>query len=397
MFKNNFLPMIKYLSIALILSAVLGQQRFYHETGSAILRVDEAYPGAFVEHRYVATGYDNLFRAFLAVGSDRGGIAYGSSHEYAPLFRGTFVLTESLEVFFYYRTIGDTDSVLARTETFMSYADTAMGIEIRQHAVAEYDSGKDILVEFAIRNRRTTVLSGLKVVFFYDGDVPDFSYRDDYPIGFRYLSAVGVRDGSSNVTSGFCGIMPREVEAIGKWRNWVDTLAPPDTANIRRLIYETPGWHAGADSAGDWSVFAKWVFPNILSGSAETLKIAFIVTDTAGFDNLAASVRGDSILPIVAEREFPKKTFLKISPNPFNAECKIEIDLPEEYTEVSVEIIDLSGRFVKGINGENRKGRFLTRWDGRNEYSEIVPNGIYFISVRCNQKILASGKTVLIK
>ena len=400
MFKWTLISVLIFLS-----TAAFGQRRYYHETGAAILRVDEQYPGAFAEHRYIATGADNLFRAFLAFGDSSGGCAYGSSHTYEPFFSGTFVLTDSLQIFEFYDTIidtdstgvpVDTDSVMVRAETYMGYSDTVYGISIMQHVVSVMDTQAAIYAEFAITNERAAAIEGLRAIVFYDGDVPDGLYIDDYPLSFDYLEAVAVRDGESNVSSGFCGLLPDSGMAVGAWLDWVDTLGPPDSSYMDSMVYGEPSWPADSMvTAGDWASYGLWLMPTIEPTGTETLAISFIVAGSAeDFEALAANVRGDSVVPWVAEAELPVRPTIRLFPNPFNSSCRIELgNAPIE----AVSIYDISGRLVRELSPAYSDGGYCVGWDGRDFRGIDLPSGVYLVAVAKRDGKRFGARAVLIR
>ncbi|GEM_PF-2162917 len=428
--------------LSMFATVCFAQQRYYHETGLAILRVDESYPGALVEHRYNYTGYDNLFRAFLAIGNEDGEIAYGSAHEYDPLYTGTFTiyephtgadLSDTFQVYEFFDTtytpiiavdttydttfidttftidtnfttdtIGtDTTFTLTKSESFIYYEDTTLGILVCQHVTAEMDSGADITVEFVLENTGDESLFNLRTLLFYDGDVPDSGYLNDYPNGIDYLDAVAVRDSLSSVFSGFCGLLPDSGMMLGAWRNWVDSLAEPDMSQMDSLVYSTPGWpdSSEADSAGDWSVFGLWLLPDIAPGESETIRVAFIVGQTADFESIAAEVRGDSIAPFVAESPRPEELWLTIAPNPFNSSCRISLvgsgAFQSPAQEADIEIFDLSGRLVQRINLQ--KGSQNAIWDGKDVSGRELSSGIYLVRTVIEGQRAIGAKVILLR
>ncbi len=399
--------------LVLLAGTCFAQRRYYHETGLAILRVDEGYPGAFVEHRYVATGADNLFRAFLAVGSHDRGVAYGSAHEDAPLYDGTFSLLDSLVIEDSTSwVVTDTDStgapvdselVLISSTTEMSYVDTLVGVTVRQHVFAENDSGRDIPVTFVIENTGEDSIIDFRVVMFYDGDIPDWGYEDDYPFSINYLEAVAVRDGSgeNGVCSGFCGLIPDSGMVTGAWKDWVDTTGI-DTFQIDTLVFEPPGWPADSEiSAGDWSVFGRWEFGDLAPGDSAVMSIAFLVSDSTGFDTLAAEVRGDSVTHI-SETERPIASNIIVAPNPFNASCRIDVS-KSGFGASDLEIFDIGGRLVRKIAVS--RGSFSSPitfgqsfiWDGRDNGGRKLPSGVYLIRINSTNRETATGKVILLR
>ena len=409
--------------IFILLVSVLcfAQRRYYHENTTSILRVDENYPGAFVEHRFIPTGADNLFRAFLAFGDESGAFAYGSAHEYPPLSASTFVnraeispsTPDTFQIYEFYDTVMVIDSHyvdthwvhdtsyianLAESRTVFTYEDTLFGIRVEQTVTASYDTLPAFFVRFIFTNTRPTAINGLKTAFFYDGDVPDWGYRDDYPFDVGYLDAVAVRDGSeeNGVCSGFCALHPNSGPSRGAWFEWVDTTNSSDTASIIALLNDPPFWPTGTITPGDWSVYAIWDFGNLPAGAVDSLRIALIVHDSTGFDSLAANVRGDTVHAFVDEfaEIRPEHIQISIAPNPFNSACEIASPrLP--HAETSLEIFSMDGRTVRTfeLTGSTKK----TLWDARDESGNNLPSGIYLIRLSSKGETLSTAKAILIK
>ncbi len=398
------------------------QRRYYHETGAAILRVDEAYPGAIVEHRLVATGADNLFRAFIAFSDAGGQYAYGSAHEYEPLSEGTFTLYEppapddpdTLQIYEFYDTVAVIDSYmvdtiwvydttynynLTQSQTHFFFEDTAMGILVDQHITAYYDTTAKFFAEYIFENTGGGTLSNLNVVLFYDGDVPDWGYRDDYPFSIDYLDAVAVRDGSEpgGVCSGFCALHPDTASQLGAWFEWVDTLAESDTTNMVSLLNDEPIWPVESEiSPGDWSVYQIWNYGDLAPGEIDTLRIAFIAHDSTGFDSLAAEARGDSVVSAIEEpiASKPERLDITIAPNPFNSYCKITLpEIPGR--EASLEIFSLDGRIVNQFEIAG-KSRNIT-WQARDDRGIQLPSGVYLVRYVVAGETRSTAKAILIK
>ncbi|HDG68508.1 MAG TPA: T9SS type A sorting domain-containing protein, partial [candidate division Zixibacteria bacterium] len=65
-------------------------------------------------------------------------------------------------------------------------------------------------------------------------------------------------------------------------------------------------------------------------------------------------------------------------PNPFNAACVINYELPER-AQVRLEIYDLSGHRVRTlVNDEQSAGYRSVVWDGTDDNGNVVPSGVYF-------------------
>lgn len=68
-------------------------------------------------------------------------------------------------------------------------------------------------------------------------------------------------------------------------------------------------------------------------------------------------------------------------PNPFNPTTTIRYELPEYTPKFAVEIYNSMGELVKILNGERSAGVHEIKWDGRNEFNQKVPSGIYLYKV----------------
>jgi hypothetical protein len=85
-------------------------------------------------------------------------------------------------------------------------------------------------------------------------------------------------------------------------------------------------------------------------------------------------------------------------PNPFNTETWIPFQLAKD-AEVQVEIYDVSGRLVRGLQlGIKSKGVYFEKdkaafWDGNNEAGEKVASGVYFYCLKAGE--FASTKKML--
>ena len=83
-------------------------------------------------------------------------------------------------------------------------------------------------------------------------------------------------------------------------------------------------------------------------------------------------------------------------PNPFNSSTLISFQLPHT-SNVELEIVDLNGRVIKSLVNENKAaGSHDIRWNGKNEFGEDVPSGVYFYRLRADD-FSASKKLLLVK
>lgn len=87
---------------------------------------------------------------------------------------------------------------------------------------------------------------------------------------------------------------------------------------------------------------------------------------------------------------------LKNYPNPFNSETQIKYDLPDQAT-VTINIYDILGRNIFAlVNGLQSAGNHSIGWDGKDDYGNNVPGGLYFLIFQSGN-IKTSLKFVLLK
>jgi hypothetical protein len=106
-----------------------------------------------------------------------------------------------------------------------------------------------------------------------------------------------------------------------------------------------------------------------------------------------------SLLPITLGKV--KTGLLLIYPNPANPETWIPYQLASD-AEVTLTIYDVSGKVVRRLElGHQTAGSYRTRdraayWDGRNDYSERVSSGIYFVRLEAGD-FVQTRRLVLVK
>jgi hypothetical protein len=89
-------------------------------------------------------------------------------------------------------------------------------------------------------------------------------------------------------------------------------------------------------------------------------------------------------------------TLFQNYPNPFNPSTNIDYRITRQ-GKVVLEIYNLNGQKVASlIDGEVQPGRYSHRWTATNENGGLLPTGIYFVSMRFNNR-QTSKKIMLLK
>ena len=83
-------------------------------------------------------------------------------------------------------------------------------------------------------------------------------------------------------------------------------------------------------------------------------------------------------------------------PNPFNPTTQIKYDLPKDVV-VNISIYDLMGKNIKSlVNIVQPKGYRSLRWDGTNNYGEVVSAGMYIYVIQAGE-FRATKKMIILK
>ncbi|MBD3287733.1 T9SS type A sorting domain-containing protein [candidate division KSB1 bacterium] len=83
-------------------------------------------------------------------------------------------------------------------------------------------------------------------------------------------------------------------------------------------------------------------------------------------------------------------------PNPFNASTVISFNLPQT-ADVNLTIYDVTGRQIRELINENMgAGAQQAIWDGRNDFGDYAPSGIYVYQLKMNS-LVQSKKMVFVK
>ena len=83
-------------------------------------------------------------------------------------------------------------------------------------------------------------------------------------------------------------------------------------------------------------------------------------------------------------------------PNPFNPTTEIKFSIPKS-GNVELRVYDILGREVMELVNENfAAGSYTVEWNGKNNYGNQVPSGVYIYTIRSGQ-FISSKKMILLK
>jgi hypothetical protein len=125
--------------------------------------------------------------------------------------------------------------------------------------------------------------------------------------------------------------------------------------------------------------YAEYYVTTVDQAGQESNPSAFVVYDfTIGINNNMVNVFGS------------------VYPNPSDGQVNISLNIKQSgYYNLAVYGID--GRVISSVfQGNLNTGKTTVQWNGKNESGQIVPNGIYFISLVGNQ-IHQQQKVVMIR
>ncbi|RKY35689.1 MAG: hypothetical protein DRP73_04515 [Candidatus Omnitrophota bacterium] len=99
--------------------------------------------------------------------------------------------------------------------------------------------------------------------------------------------------------------------------------------------------------------------------------------------------------PIVSSEKRSFRLY-PLSPNPFSRMLQIRFSLPEK-TGLTLKVFDVSGRAIKVLeNGTLLPGIYTLYWDGRDDRGNLLPDGLYFVTLKVKGKYF-NRKVVLLK
>jgi|TARA_B110000263_G_scaffold121950_1_gene106060 hypothetical protein len=140
----------------------------------------------------------------------------------------------------------------------------------------------------------------------------------------------------------------------------------------------------------DWDVSQRDLFITNLDG-----EIVYKENITPGIPN--------NIIDIISNHLSIKENFSPVVfklgqnfPNPFNGQTQILYTLSVS-GNTSINIFDVNGKIIKNLfTGFQNAGNTVLKWDGRNDFNEIVSSGVYFYEIKMN-KIRSTKKLIFTK
>ena len=152
---------------------------------------------------------------------------------------------------------------------------------------------------------------------------------------------------------------------VGGIDNWVNQGSAPICVDSSPYLI----WN-------DWNASQRDLFITNSNG-----EIVFKENITSGIPN---DINAIILNYLSTEKDVQPVTF-KLGqnfPNPFNGQTQIPFTLinPEN---ISVNIFDINGRIIKSLFvGYQNAGSTVLKWDGTNNFNEIVSSGIYFYKIK---------------
>jgi len=151
-------------------------------------------------------------------------------------------------------------------------------------------------------------------------------------------------------------------------------------------------------SAGDDSFYLWDTLPGHSSGS----NVRIYDIDDNGLAEIIISGNNETRIYEyepggIAEAESKKQEMrLRVHPNPFVKQTRIEYALPKQ-TSVEIVIYDVSGRKVKTLVSEiQQPGYYSTIWNGMDDMGRKVASGVYFIRFEAGE-FRVQDKVLLVK
>jgi len=346
------------------------QTLFLHNTGATSLRVDDHLPGGFVYHNLGTSSTDNLWRAFFALYFEEFPeyTAFGQANDEGELSSGTFSTMDSLEAF--------EDSTSAVSS--FSFQDTTIGITIYQMVLSYKSNEHWIKLNILLSNNSAENLTGGKLLFFYDADIPAYDFNNDYCGLDSTRLLLYEYDPTSSIWTGFAILTDTLPVLFGNFNNWYGNGNSPE--DILELII-SPTWDSSISDT-DCAVYSVIILNDIPpGGETDTISFAFVCgEDLETISAATDEARGDT--STVNESPLsPKDISISIFPNPFNSSVHIRADYPGDFR-----IYDITGREIASFERENS-----VIW-----HPEEARSGVYIVEF-VSGHVRTTQKAVLLK
>jgi hypothetical protein len=185
---------------------------------------------------------------------------------------------------------------------------------------------------------------------------------------------------------------------IGTTTNVAGTFA----AGTNATIYNSgePGIHASSNLVD--SVVFFWTSPASITDPV-TLYLAGLQGSKNGANTRLVNTASYTITSVNVKDDLPKSySLLQNYPNPFNPSTTIKYALPKT-SNVELKIYNILGKEIKTlVSGEIPEGYQQAVWDGKDNYGENAPSGIYIYtltatSLNDSKKFEQSSKMIMLK
>lgn len=200
----------------------------------------------------------------------------------------------------------------------------------------------------------------------------------DYTFPIKVYQNVG---SDCSVTGGYVYRGSRRPELYGRYiygdycsRKVFKLKYENGTVSEEELLFNAPGsiYSFGADQQNE-----------LYMCSANNIVYRFNKSDLVGINN-----NSSQILDFKLNQNFP---------NPFNPETSINYSIPE-ISDVRLVVYDANGKQVSTlVNTKQLSGSYNVKWNGRDNYGNNLPSGVYFYNLTAGNNFSQSKKMLLIK
>ncbi|MCD4817901.1 MAG: PKD domain-containing protein [Candidatus Cloacimonetes bacterium] len=182
------------------------------------------------------------------------------------------------------------------------------------------------------------------------------------------------------------GVLPLEVQFTDISIGGLLNQANNSKIQMRDIIY----WEWDFDSDG--TVDSHEQNPTYIFEDSGTYSVALTVSDGTFYDT---ETKIDFIE--VKEPEIESTSLSNNFPNPFSDKTVINFSLKTD-SFVELIIFNLKGQIVrKLVNNSLVKGHYTKDWDGKDQNANDVQSGMFFYSLKCNNRIISTRKMVFMR